>query len=93
MPLNSTIWKFPLPKTGQNWIDIPSGWRALTAQMQGDTLTLWASVYPNLPNIHTSVLVLGTGWEHDLDGWDYVATAQDRGGFVWHVFVPSKDSL
>lgn len=87
-----TIWKFPLRIASEQSVRMPRGARALTAQMQDNELYLWAVVDPDEPLESVEVLVCGTGHQlPDLDGWRYLATAQET-FYVWHVFVPSEAS-
>lgn len=82
------IWKFALATTS-SLIRIPKTWRAISAQMQDGTLTMWAIVDPDAPKTQVNVKVVGTGWPENLEGWQFLSTVQD-GEFVWHVFVPEQ---
>ena len=81
-----TIWKFPL-RVGENRMSVPTTvFTPLTAQLQGDNITLWALVAPSEAAITRVTLhVIGTGWPVPM-GLTYLATVQQE-GFVWHVFT------
>lgn len=81
------IWKFPLDITERQYIEIPSGWHALSVQIQSGRANLWALV--NVEADKRSVLVrcYGTGHSCPEDRGDYVGTVQQESGFVWHFFI------
>ncbi len=87
--MNSTIYKYPLAIIGSQHIRMPSGANILCAQVQNETLCLWASVDPKEKSIdiHT-IRIIGTGHPApDLDELHYIGTAQmNDGSLVWHVF-------
>lgn len=80
-----TIWKFPLDVRSQH-LSIPMGAKLLTAQLQGAAITLWALCDPAAALMSVEVVVVGTGWQVNVDGLTYIATVQ-QGAFVWHVFA------
>ena len=80
------IWKYPL-RLGEQTLQVPEGAEALTAQMQGGRLTLWAKVNPEAEIGGRRVDVVGTGHPHPhIERWAYLASVQ-QDVFVWHVFV------
>jgi hypothetical protein len=82
-----TIYKYPVsPSLAPNVISAPGDFRPLALGVQGDALVVWAEVGEpgGYPHGH-EVMVVGTGWDYDHTQWEYVATAQDRAGFVWHL--------
>lgn len=82
----STIWKYAL-QPGRTELEMPGGAELLTVQMQGDTPTLWAQVWPGEPVVRRVLDVYGTGHKMPPDPGKYVATFQmDDGTLVWHVF-------
>lgn len=86
-PKPPTIWKFPLAVSAYQYIDMPAGARLLSAQMQGDTLCLWAQVDPDARTEPRLICVLGTGHPilHELG--EHLGTFQLFGGtLVFHVF-------
>lgn len=90
---DATVWKFPIIAHDVQTISVPRGAKYLTAQMQRDTITLWALVDPTAPAERHTIRVVGTGnpvQPDALTGMRYLATVQEGGwpGYVWHVFVP-----
>lgn len=49
--MKRTIWKYPLAITDTQNVMMPEGAEILSAQMQGDTLCLWALVNPDAPKL------------------------------------------
>ena len=59
----------------------------LTAQMQGDTLCLWAKVEEGNSTEERTIEVFGTGHPMSDDDRRYIGTTQAHGGVMcWHVF-------
>jgi len=83
-----TIHKFPLSLVEKQIVEMPAGAEILSAQDQGDVITLWALCDPRLENRQVEVTILGTGnpVPDGLGRATYVDTAQ-TGPFVWHVFA------
>lgn len=88
------IWKFPIPfldaaerLTDRPEITMPVGSKLLTAQMQGDTPTVWALVDPEKPAAPRRLAIIGTGQDvrDDVAVDRYVGTYQ-AGPYVFHVF-------
>jgi len=85
--MQTTIWKFPLAITDRQTVTMPEGARILNAQMQGQTLCLWALVNPAAPGKDREIEVLGTGNPAPDENRCYISTTQMHGGaLVWHVF-------
>lgn len=86
----NTIYKYPLRITDDQSIKMPEGAKILTAQMQGETLCLWAEVNPALPLERRFFEIIGTG--NPLPSGmgasrTYINTVQSHGGqLVWHVY-------
>jgi hypothetical protein len=84
-----TIYKYPIKITDVQTVTLPINAEIISAQMQGDTLCLWAIV--NTSNTDTEgrvIEVVGTG-NPMSDGIRrvYIGTTQMQGGsMVWHVF-------
>lgn len=78
-----TIWKYPLELTYRQTITIPRYPTFLTAQMQGDTIVLWAQVITESEPVKYAIEIAGTG--HELNSTAYIATVQ-QDQFVWHIF-------
>ena len=84
-----TIWKFDIAP-GYNELDIPHGAQALTAQMQGGRMQLWALVDPDQQLIERRAFsVYGTGHVVPNSPGRYVATVQID-ALVFHVFDGSR---
>ncbi len=80
----NTIWKFPLTDE-ETEIEAPIE-RFLTAQMQDNTLCVWAIVNPDKTPRKYKITVIGTGWEcQKIDASKYIGTVQ-MGRLVWHCF-------
>lgn len=88
-----TIWKFPLLLTARQTLQMPTGAKILTAQIQGSgeysKMTLWAQVDPDVPKVNRQIAIAGTG--HDLPSGEYVGTIQQH-DFVWHVYDQGDQS-
>lgn len=81
-----TIWKFGLQLTDRQTIEMPRAAEVLTAQMQGNTLCLWAEVVIGRHPEKREFLIIGTGNPIDPSvEKKYIGTVQQN-GFVWHVF-------
>jgi hypothetical protein len=82
-----TIWKFELPKVGENAVDMPANSKLLRAGFQQDLLVLWAEVAPMEPKTVRRIYVAGTGEDFDRDDvMTHVDTAAQDGLYVWHIY-------
>ena len=81
------IWKFPLEITDRPIALMPDGAQILTAQMQEQTLCVWALVDPSAPRRIREFEILGTGNRVPEAKRRYISTVQmmDK-PLVWHVF-------
>lgn len=68
-------------------VQMPTGAQILTAQMQGQTICLWALVdcEPELPKQNREIEIIGTGTIIIEAPRHYIATVQ-CGQWVWHLF-------
>lgn len=87
-----TVYKYPLEITDEQAVLLPSDYKVLTVQSQGDQLCLWAEVDTMTKLVRRAVRVIGTGnpLPDDNGVYSYVGTAQmQRVGktFVWHVYM------
>lgn len=83
-----TIYKYPIKIIDTQKVKLPLYAKILTAQMQGDTLCLWAQVDDtNTDTKERTIEVFGTGYPMSHDARRYIGTTQMRGGaLIWHVF-------
>lgn len=82
--LRRSIWKYEVPITDHFSVPMQRGAHVLTAQMQRDTLVLWAEVDVQVDTEPRHFYVIGTGRPLPLKVL-YVSTVQD-GQFVWHIY-------
>lgn len=82
-----TIWKWPLAVTDRQFLGVPAGAQALTVQVQGGLLKLWALVDPDQPEVRKEIRIIGTGHAIPADPGRYIGTFQMHGGgLVFHAF-------
>lgn len=86
-----TIYKYPIKITDEQKVKLPLNAEILTAQMQGDTLCLWAKVEEgNTSMEERTIEVFGTGHPMSDNNRRYIGTTQMHGGaLIWHVFEAS----
>ena len=82
------IYKYELPHNGHT-ITIPHVViRFLEIHTQNGIPTIWVIVDPEVEAIiPTEIIAIGTGWELPDGLGDYLGTAEDEFGFVWHYFI------
>lgn len=81
------IYKYQLGYDGEVIVIKEKVERILHVGAQNGVPMLWALV--DIEQVgRTEVVAWGTGWDiaDDLAGYDYVGTAQDERGYVWHYF-------
>ena len=88
--MQTKIWKFPLVIADRQIVKMPVASQILSAQMQGDTLCLWALVDPAAPVADRLIEILGTGNPAPEEYRRYISTVQ-MGPLVWHVFELSAE--
>ena len=88
-----TIWKYPLPISGQVTVKMPKGAEVLSAKSQhGRDVTLWALVDDSAEEEMRLFVIVGTGHpilpvEGDYRKLKFLATViVEDGTFVFHVF-------
>lgn len=81
-----TIYKYQVPVGEMVTLWIPNGYvlRHVGAQEAG-SVTLWAEVDPDEAKIGVSFLAIGTGFDFNIDGLEFVGSVQ-AGSFVWHLY-------
>jgi len=79
-----TIHKYSLTINDTQTVQMPTGARLLSVQMQADQPRVWAMVDPDAPMVARRLRVVGTGGEAV---GVYVGTFQIHGGLrVFHLF-------
>ena len=86
------IWKWPLNMATEQDLQLPSGARLLTLQLQGDNPQLWFLCDAHAPLEPRRFAIHGTGHPLPDKPGEYVATFQ-TGALVWHVFEVQHPSL
>lgn len=86
-----TIHKYPLVRTVEQGITVPTQAVWLDVQIQNDGIVLWAKVDAERSKTDRTVIIVGTGWDMEplyerYGVMDYIGTVQD-GALVWHIFV------
>ena len=89
-----SIYKYDIIEAENNVIEGPIT-KLLTAQVQYNTIVVWAEVDTTAPNRKFQIVLVGTGWPLDalpgkkcvLDSHTYINTVQLAGGnLVFHVY-------
>lgn len=83
------IWKFAVPITDRQTIDMPQGAQVLSVQMQDDDPCVWALVDPDKPLEPRQFRWYGTGHPFDIRQHRFVGTVQittDWRALVFHLF-------
>ena len=83
-----TIWKFPLETKDRQRICIPSNYKFLCVQVQGETPCLWTLVDDKSHLLIVEIATRGTGYICEgPEEMQYIGTYQLAGGeLVFHVF-------
>lgn len=82
------IYKYELPQSGYT-ITIPHVIvKFLEIHTQNGIPTIWIIVDPEVEPVNpVEIIAIGTGWELPNGLSDYLGTAEDEFGYVWHYFV------
>ena len=81
------IYKYELPVDGGIITIKQCIIKILNIQEQNGIPMMWAIVDPDDEVIEPlEIIAIGTGWELPTELDDYLGTAQDEYGFVWHYF-------
>lgn len=81
------IYKYELPVDGGIITIKQCIIKILSVQEQNGKPTMWAIVDPDIEATEpTEIVAIGTGWELPTGLDEYLGTAQDGYGFVWHYF-------
>ncbi|MHB8387575.1 MAG: DUF7352 domain-containing protein [Acidiferrobacteraceae bacterium] len=87
------IWKYPLPVTGDFYLDLPANTEILSAQAQQDKPQMWVRRSPADPDariIRRNFQIVATGEEVEhsrFEHWNHIDTFQLLDGeLVFHLF-------
>ena len=82
------IYKYELPVDGGIITIKQCIIKILNIQEQNGIPVIWAIVDPDDEVVEPlKIIAIGTGWELPIGLEDYLGTAQDEYGFVWHYFT------
>lgn len=83
-----TIWKYPIPVTGDFNLDLPAGAEILTVHTQGGYPKIWALVNPDIKTENRKFIIKPTGYSYfDSKNMQYIGTFfLDDELTVWHLF-------
>ena len=82
------IYKYELPIDGGIITIKQCIIKILNIQEQNGVPMMWAIVDPDNEVVESlEIIAIGTGWELPTGLDDYLGTAQDEYGFVWHYFT------
>ena len=81
------IYKYELPVNGGITTIKQCIIKILSVQEQNGKPMMWAIVDPDNEVVEPlEIVAIGTGWELPTGLDEYIGTAQDEYGFVWHYF-------
>lgn len=84
--MSKAIWKYALDAY-RNPVEVPVGFRVLSAQVQRGVPCVWVEVDPKASKVLVEFLLISTGYESEAVNETYVGTIQMDGGYqVHHVF-------
>ena len=82
------IYKYELPVNGDIITIEQCVIKILSIQEQNGVPMMWAIVDSDNEVVEPlKIIAIGTGWELPTGLEDYLGTAQDEYGFVWHYFT------
>lgn len=89
----TVVYKYIIPSHGGR-VEMPEGAKILSVGCQGPKLVAWALVNHEAPKVWRNLIVVGTGWPLDevfalrdiRQLGDFIGTAVDQFGLVFHVF-------
>lgn len=88
------IYKYELPVDGGIIAIKQYIIKILSIQEQNGIPVMWAIVDPDDEVVEPlKIIAIGTGWELPTGLEDYLGTAQDEYGFVWHYFTIKLEDL
>ena len=93
----TTIYKYKLGYDGEI-VKIKGHIRKIlnVAFQPGEGVVCWCEIDDRCDEVEISIIAIGTGWRDlpkEIDCMDYIGTAQDGLGYVWHYYVtPFRNS-
>ena len=88
------IYKYELPVDGGIIAIKQCIIKILNIQEQNGIPVMWAIVDPDDEVVEPlKIIAIGTGWELPTGLEDYLGTAQDEYGFIWHYFTIKLEDL
>lgn len=88
------IYKYELPVDGGIIAIKQCIIKILSIQEQNGIPVMWAIVDPDDEVVEPlKIIAIGTGWELPTGLEDYLGTAQDEYGFIWHYFTIKLEDL
>jgi len=69
-------------------VEMPRGAQILSVGLQGDSIVLWAMVFPTNHIVRRNIAIIGTGWDlHDRD-----ITPENFLGHLYFIFLMEEKS-
>jgi hypothetical protein len=81
------IYKYELPCGDETLVIKEKVIKFLNVQNQNNIAMVWVLVDAQIKEKETTVAAFGTGWDIPDYADEYIGTAQDEFGFVWHYFT------
>lgn len=81
------VYKYELPSVDETLVIKEKIIKFLSVQNQNNIAMVWALVDPQVKEKETTIAAFGTGWDIPDYVDEYIGTAQDEFGFVWHYFT------
>ena len=86
-----TIYKYNLGVNGESATIKGKIRKILKVGFQpGEGVVCWCEIDDRCDEVEISVIAIGTGWRNlpkEIDCMDYIGTAQDGLGYVWHYYA------
>ena len=86
-----TIYKYKLGTGGESTTIKGKIRKILKVDFQpGEGIVCWCEVADRCEEVGIKVVCVGTGWNplpKEIDNMDYIGTAQDGLGYVWHYYA------
>lgn len=85
------IYKYQISGEGNDCLQLPDGYRILSAGEQDGQIFIWAIVNPDAPLMDARFRIYATGFD-DIPAFlnngylQYIDTVLMKSGLVWHIF-------